>query len=167
MKHARNVTLPLKRGIPLASRPLVAEVGDPAPPFEAAPLVGRAPVRLLDYRGKVVCLEFWASWCKPCPQSLPWLERLHREYGASGFEVIGVNVDETPAEARRFLKRYPVGFPVINDASGALAAAYDVQDLPSSYFLDRAGVIRAAHHGFRRADAPRRRETLALLLREL
>lgn len=165
MKLTKNST-PLRRGLPLASRALIAEIGDPAPAFEGMPLTGRAAVRLQDYRGKVLCVEFWASWCKPCPQSLPWLERLHREFGAGGFEVVAINVDENVVEARRFLRRHPVGFPVLSDASGEIAAQYDVQDLPSSYLIDRSGVVRAVHRGFRRSDGRRRREALAALLRE-
>lgn len=137
-----------------------------APSFAARPLRGRAEVRLADQRGKVVFLDFWASWCVPCRRSMPWLERIHREHAAAGLEVVSVNVDEKLADARAFLRRYPVGFPVINDAGGAIAALYNVQDIPTSFLIDRAGCLRSAHRNFRSADAPRLRAEIAALLRE-
>jgi thiol-disulfide isomerase/thioredoxin len=147
--------------------PLLAlEPGEVAPPFEGAPLVGRAAVRLEDYRGKVVYLEFWASWCAPCRQSLPWLERLHREHGAAGLEAIAINVDAKPADALAFLKRHPVGFPVVGDAKGTIAALYNVQDMPSSYLIDRNGLLRTTYLGFNRGDTKTRRQAIAALLRE-
>ena len=140
--------------------------GEPAPAFEGVPLVGRAAIRLEDYRGKVVHLDFWASWCPPCRLSLPWLERLHRDFGATGFEVVAVNVDEDPADALRFLDRVPVGFPVISDARGEIATLYNVQDMPSSYLIDRQGLVRDVHRGFGRGDPTRLRKAIAALLRE-
>lgn len=152
------------------SSPMTADASptslEAAPAFEGTPLKGRARIRLEDYLGKVVYLDFWASWCPPCRQSLPWLERLHREHGAAGLEVLSVNVDEKSADARSFLWQYPVGFPVINDASGAIAALYNVQDVPTCFLIDRDGQLRTSHRGFRKADTARLRAELAVLLRE-
>lgn len=142
------------------------ERGEPAPAFGAASLRNGDPVRLEDFRGKVVYLDFWASWCGPCRQSLPWMEQLRREFGAAGFEVLAVNVDETPADALRFLRRYPVTYPIVGDARGTVAALYDVQDMPSSYLIDRKGVVREVHRGFNRSDAARLRDAVATLVAE-
>jgi cytochrome c biogenesis protein CcmG, thiol:disulfide interchange protein DsbE len=158
--------LPLLAMAALAPPALAVQAGDPAPMFEGAPLTGRAAIRLEDYAGKVVYLDFWASWCAPCRLSLPWMERLHREHAAAGLEVIAINVDEKAAEARRFLKRFPVGFPVVADPHGEIAALYDVRDMPSSYLIDRHGVVREVHRGFNRDSGARLRATIAALLRE-
>lgn len=140
--------------------------GQAAPAFSARPLGGGEALQLEEFRGKVVYLDFWASWCGPCRQSLPWLERLRRELRPTGLEVLGVNVDEDAADARRFLKRYPVSFPVLGDARGMIASLYDVRDMPSSYLIDRKGVVRHAHRGFNRDDAARLRLRVEALLAE-
>jgi thiol-disulfide isomerase/thioredoxin len=151
----------------LAPPPAAAvERGQPAPAFATASLGKTAAVRLEDYRGKVVYLDFWASWCGPCRLSLPWMEELRREFAPAGFEVIAVNVDEAPADGLRFLARHPVSYPVAGDAQGAIAALYDVSDMPSSYLIDRAGTVRLVHRGFNRDDAPRLREAVARLVAE-
>ena len=157
------VLLVLLAAVPLAA---AVERGEPAPAFEAPRLAGGEAVKLEALRGKVVYLDFWASWCGPCRQSLPWLQELRREFRTAGFEVIAVNVDETPADGRRFLQRFPVDYLVAGDAQGALAALYDVRDMPSSYLIDRAGVVREVHRGFNRADAARRRAAIAALVAE-
>jgi peroxiredoxin len=153
---------------PASDRPpmLALQPGDTAPPFEGSPLKGRAVVRLEDYRGQVVCLEFWASWSASCRRSLPWLERLHREHGAAGLEVIGINIDEKPGDALRFLKRYPVGFPVVGDAKGTIATAYNVQDMPTTCLVDRGGILRDVYRAFDHDDMGRRQQAIATLLRE-
>ena len=137
-----------------------------APLFEGASLRGGDPVRLEDYRGKVVLLDFWASWCGPCRQSLPALERMRTDYAARGFEVLAVNVDEQPADALDFLKRYAVTYPVVQDSRGVLAELYDVKGMPSSYLIDQRGVVRVVHRGFRKKDLPRLRRAVAKLLGE-
>jgi len=142
------------------------ERGQPAPAFEGALLSDGAPARLADLRGKVVYLDFWASWCGPCRQSLPWMEKVRGEFAPAGFEVFAVNVDEDPADGLRFLRRYPVSFPVLGDARGAIAALYDVQDMPSSYLIDRRGAVRHVHRGFNRDDAARLRARIAQLVAE-
>ena len=152
----------------LAGTPAAAAVqpGQPAPAFEGTPLNGGMPIRLADYRGKVVYLDFWASWCGPCKLSLPWMEQLRKDFGQSGLEVIAVNVDEKPEDAAAFLSRFPVSYPVATDGGGAVATLYDVQDMPSSYLIDRRGVVRRVHGGFSRPDGERLREAVARLVKE-
>jgi cytochrome c biogenesis protein CcmG, thiol:disulfide interchange protein DsbE len=135
------------------------EPGAPAPAFSGKPLAGGEPIRLEALRGKVVYLDFWASWCGPCRLSLPWMEQLRRDFGASGLEVVAVNVDEAPADGIAFLKRFPVGYTVVGDAGGDIAELYDVRDMPSSYLIDRDGTVRLVHRGFnQRAAASLRRQ---------
>lgn len=151
----------------LAAHPAAAvERGQPAPDFTGAPLQQGEPLRLEGFRGKVVYLDFWASWCGPCRRSLPWMEQLRQEFGDAGLVVIAVNVDESPADAVRFLRRFKAGYVVVGDARGVIAALYDVQDMPSSYLIDRSGVVREVHRGFSRADAPRLRAAVAALVAE-
>ena len=150
----------------LLAAPIAAAVdaGAPAPAFSGKPLAGGEPVTLEALRGKVVYLDFWASWCGPCRQSLPWMEQLRRDFAAAGLEVVAVNVDETPADGIAFLKRHPVGYAVIGDAGGDIAELYDVRDMPSSYLIDRDGTVRLVHRGFNtRAAAKLRRQVAELV----
>lgn len=153
-------------GLIVTTPGVAAGDGPAAPAFSGRPLGGGDVLQLEEFRGKVVYLDFWASWCGPCRQSLPWMERLRRDLRPLGLEVIAVNVDEDPAEARRFLKRYPVSFPVIGDARGAIATRYDVRDMPSSYLIDRKGVVRHVHRGFNRDDTAGLRARVEALLAE-
>ncbi|HXG29487.1 MAG TPA: TlpA disulfide reductase family protein [Nevskiales bacterium] len=143
-----------------------ATPGQPAPAFSAEALQGAGPIELAHYRGKVVLLDFWASWCPPCRQSLPAFERLRAEYGTAGFEVIAVNLDERPQDGLDFLKKYPVTYPTVRDPQGRLARLYDVRAMPMSYLIDRQGVLRQVHPGFNKKDLPRLRAAVAELLGE-
>lgn len=143
------------------------EAGAPAPAFTGAPLAGGGePLQLESLRGKVVYLDFWASWCGPCRLSLPWMESLRREFAPAGFEVVAVNVDERPADGAAFLKRFAVTYPVVGDGKGAVATLYDVREMPSSYLIDRAGTVRKVHRGFNRRDAAKLRDAVAKLVAE-
>jgi thiol-disulfide isomerase/thioredoxin len=137
------------------------ETGEPAPAIVAAPLrAGAPPVSLAALRGRVVYVDFWASWCVPCRQSMPVLDGLARRFGPRGFTVIGVNKDASVAEAERFLRRVPVDFPLVGDADDAIARSFGVKAMPSGYLVDRAGVVRRVHRGFNA-------ETAAALEREI
>jgi cytochrome c biogenesis protein CcmG/thiol:disulfide interchange protein DsbE len=107
-----------------------------------------ADLDLGQYRGKVVYLDFWASWCGPCRQSFPWLADIERHYGSDKLVVVGVNVDHDPHLAEHFLNETPANFPIIYDPAGALATAYHVTAMPSSILIDRTGHIRYRHNGF-------------------
>lgn len=109
---------------------------------------GPAAARLDSLRGKVVLVDFWASWCSPCRQSFPWLGELQQRLGPKGLAVVAVNLDKRPGAAASFLAKYPAGFPVVFDPAGAVAEAYGVRVLPTSVLLDRAGRVLAIHPGF-------------------
>lgn len=104
--------------------------------------------------GKVVYLDFWASWCAPCKASFPVLASWHKEFASEGFLVLGISVDEEASAMQSFLAKNPVGFPVVRDAAQKLVAAADVKTMPTSFLVDRQGVIRVVHNGFREKDAP-------------
>ena len=139
--------------------------GARAPELGARTLEGQT-LRMADLRGKVVIVDFWASWCEPCREEMPVLERLYRRYREQGLVVVGVSVDRTERNARGFLRRTRVSFPIIHDANHAIANRYSPPKMPSSYIVDRRGVIRHVHEGFRAGDAERMEREVRALLRE-
>jgi thiol-disulfide isomerase/thioredoxin len=104
---------------------------------------------LTEFKGKVVVLDFWASWCVPCRRSFPWMNSMQERYGDDGLVIIGVNMDSEPAEATAFLQEFPADFQIINDPDGELAREHDVIAMPSSYVFDRSGVLLTKHLGFK------------------
>ena len=101
------------------------------------------------YAGKVVILDFWASWCVPCRRSFPWLNAMHKKYADDGLVIIGVNLDMERADAARFLEEYPAEFAILYDENQELARQFEVVAMPSSYVIGRDGKILARHMGFK------------------
>jgi cytochrome c biogenesis protein CcmG, thiol:disulfide interchange protein DsbE len=128
-----------------------ANVGQTAPEF-SLPNASGATQRLDTFKGQVVLVDFWASWCGPCRQSFGFLNRMHGEYSKKGLTIIGINVDENPKDAARFLDKIPAQFSVIYDALGVTPKAFDLKVMPSSYLIGRDGTIRFVHQGFRTKD---------------
>jgi thiol-disulfide isomerase/thioredoxin len=141
-----------------------AEVGERAPSCQVQGLDGSGPLDLAGRSGKVVYIDFWASWCGPCAESFPFLDQLHKELRSKGFEVLGVNLDENAADAQAFLRKRPVGFTLVSDAGGRCPRVYGVQAMPSSYLVDRQGVIRQVHRGFKAGDKKAIRDQVLMLL---
>lgn len=112
------------------------------------------PLDLAAFQGRVIYLDFWASWCGPCRQSFPWMEAMKNSYEARGLEIVAVNLDREHADADKFLKRFHPTFAVRFDPKGELAQSYNVQGMPSSLLIDRHGVTRFTHVGFRPIDGP-------------
>ena len=139
------------------------ELGDEAPAFSAPGLAG-GTVSLASYRGKVVYLDFWASWCGPCAKSLPALDQLRREFAPGDFQIVAVNLDRNPAVAARFLKQRPVGYPSAIDPKGSLPGAFGVEAMPTSFLIDRDGVVRYVHRGFRDSDVDPLRKQIQKLV---
>ena len=111
----------------------------------------KSSVTLSSYTGKIVYVDFWASWCGPCRKSFPWMGELQRRY-KKDLKVIAINLDEERDEALAFLKKYPPGFTVAFDPQGKVAEVYGVPGMPTSYLIDPAGKIVTKHIGFRSKD---------------
>lgn len=106
-------------------------------------------LKLNDYRGQVVMINFWATWCSPCRQEIPHLNRLHERYHKAGFALLGINIDDQPRIAREMMQKLSVAFPVLFDTDKRVSRLYDVGAMPSSLLIDRDGRIRYIHLGYR------------------
>jgi cytochrome c biogenesis protein CcmG/thiol:disulfide interchange protein DsbE len=137
----------LLAGLIYAASTHAANPGTPAPPFALSTATGET-VALAALRGRVVYVDFWASWCAPCRRSFPWMNGMQARYAGEGLAVVGVNVDKRRADAERFLRDTPASFTIVYDGEGATPAAYDVRGMPSSYLIDRQGNIAAVEEGF-------------------
>ncbi len=120
----------------------------PAKDFYLKSITGEN-LRLEEFKGQVVLLNFWASWCGPCRQEMPFLEKIHTKYKDLGFSVIGVNIDEKTEDASGFLKKQPVTFPILLDANKKVSEDYNIMAMPTTYIIDQDGVIRFVHHGYK------------------
>jgi thiol-disulfide isomerase/thioredoxin len=127
---------------------LCAGVGDAAPAF-ALPTAKGDTVALESLRGRVVYVDFWASWCGPCKRSFPWMNELTQRYGAQGFTVVAINVDKKREDAERFLAQTPAQFTIVYDPAGATPSSFGVKGMPSSYLIDAKGNVIAVEQGFR------------------
>ena len=127
-------------------------VGRPAPPFSLVDLHG-AKVDLARYRGKVVLLNFWATWCAPCRLEMPRFMQWQKEYGAQGLQVIGVSIDDSAPPARQFVDKMRVSYPVVM-GNARLGERYGgVLGVPVTFLIDRAGIVRARLDGEEHLDA--------------
>ncbi len=133
-----------------ASSASALEKGAPAPQFDLQGLDGA--VKLAKLQGKVVYVDFWASWCGPCRQSFPWMNEMQAKYGARGLQVVGVNVDANNADARQFLASTPARFTIGFDPQGATPRSYGIKGMPSSVLIGPDGKVLLEHSGFRDAD---------------
>jgi cytochrome c biogenesis protein CcmG, thiol:disulfide interchange protein DsbE len=119
--------------------------------FAVLPMMGPARATDLDlsaYKGKVVYLDFWASWCTPCRLSFPWMNEIQQSYGPNGLVIIGINVDHDRTLAENFLRATNPDFKILYDPNGEIAGHYDFKDMPTSVLIGRDGRIHATHGGF-------------------
>lgn len=121
--------------------------------FASAAVYASDPVDLTALKGRVVYLDFWASWCAPCLKSFPFMNHLQQALGPQGLTVIAVNVDRDRADAERFLREHPAQFRLAFDPQGSLPERFEVHGMPTSFVIDRAGVVQVRHEGFRIADS--------------
>lgn len=137
-----------------------AQANEPHPMHWELPLIatekatkdGTDIVRVEDYQGKIVYVDFWASWCHPCLKSMPFLNELRNEFHDRGFEVLAVNVDQHKKDALAFLEKHPVDYPVVYDGSNQLLEHLQVVGLPSAFLLDARGTPTIVHAGFKESD---------------
>jgi thiol-disulfide isomerase/thioredoxin len=126
--------------------------GDSFPDLTQFKLEGTVP----DLQGKIVIVDFFASWCEPCKESFPVLEELHREYGGQGLVIVAVNVDKKKADMEEFLKKHPVTFSVLRDSSMKLVGTVKPPTMPSSFLLDKQGRVHSFHRGFKGEETRRK-----------
>jgi peroxiredoxin len=139
--------------------------GAPAPQFTLAARSGPS-VSLAQYRGQVVMLNFWASWCGPCRQEMPLLESIYKKYNRLGFTLIGVNVEPDSNAANDWLKQTPVSFPILYDKDSKVSKMYDVAGMPSTVIIDRTGKVRVLHRGYKPGDENEYLDSIRTLVRE-
>ena len=149
----------------LAVTSLVGASASIAPTFTLKSRAGDV-VSLDKYKGQVVMLNFWASWCGPCRQEMPLLEQMQKKYASLGFTLLGVNVDHDSKDAEKWLSGMNVTFPILFDTESKVSKAYDVSSMPSSIFIDRKGNVRALHHGYKAGDEGEYLNQIRALLRE-
>lgn len=143
--YARTATLALATLLGLPA--LAIETGQTAPDFD---LAGRlAAVKLSDYKGKTVYLDFWASWCGPCKQSFPWMNDMQTRYGAKGLRVVGINLDQKTDDAKAFLTDTPARFDVAFDQAGKTPRTYAIKGMPTSVLIGPDGKVLMVHSGFK------------------
>jgi thiol-disulfide isomerase/thioredoxin len=170
MKALQFLLCLLSLAFPLAVQ--AVEAGETAPDFALPPLRstdGSSAIKLADFRGKVVYVDFWASWCAPCLVSIPLLNELRDKYVAEGkaFEVLAVNVDSDPEDGIEFLLDEPVSYVVVSDPAGTTPALYKVPGMPTSYLVDAQGQVRLVHTGFKRSDIDMIEAEVGKLLEEI
>lgn len=141
-----------------------ASAGDAelAPPFRLPSLTGEQ-VDLASLRGKVVLVNFWASWCPPCREELPELERISREYRDKGVEIVGINIDQEKENALRFVKRFSLTYTILFDENFKVVEEYRAKAMPTSYLIDRDGRVSQVFHGYSKKKLPKMEAAIASL----
>lgn len=142
---------------------LVKYNGSDLPDFTLNDMLGK-PQSLSDYKGKVVLLNFWATWCPPCVKEMPSMQRVQDQLKTRGLEVVAVNMGDEVADVEQFLQRVPVQFPILMDLEGEVLKSWRVVAFPTTFILDRDGSIQYALFGGFEWDSPEAIETLESLL---
>jgi len=143
----------------------VSEMNTPAPDFTLKSMSGKN-IKLSEYAGSAVLLNFWASWCGPCRSEMPLLNDLHNKYKELGFVVVGVNVEEQTDKARDYLGDIPVDFPILFDDKNSVSKLYDVIAMPTTIMIDRNGNMRYLHQGYKPGDEKKYKTMTKKLIRE-
>jgi thiol-disulfide isomerase/thioredoxin len=138
-----------------------AEIGEKIPACEIMPAADAK-----SYAGKVLYIDFWASWCPPCAQSFPFMNELSHDLKDKGLQIVAINMDATLEDTQAFLGKYPANFTVMTDVDEHCAKNFAIKAMPSSFLIDRKGVIRSTHLGFRDDDAKAIRALIEQLLEE-
>jgi peroxiredoxin len=150
----------------IVALPAVAADGSgPAPQFTLPSKAG-SDVSLAQYKGQVVMINFWASWCGPCRQEMPLLENIYKKYNKLGFTLIGVNVEPDSKAADDWLKQTPVTFPVLYDKSSKVSQMFNVSGMPTTVIIDRKGNVRYRHISYKPGDESEYLNTIRTMIRE-
>jgi peroxiredoxin len=139
--------------------------GQTAPDFALKSSTGEN-LRLSEYRGDVVMINFWATWCGPCRQEMPLLDELYTRYERVGFNLLGVNIDDDSRRAMQMIEELGVNFPVLFDASKQVSKLYEVDAMPVTVLVDREGNVRYVHHGYKPGYEDKYLDQVRSLLRE-
>ena len=139
--------------------------GQPAPDFALKSMTGEN-LRLSEFRGEVVMINFWATWCGPCRQEMPLLDELYQRYQKVGFQLLGVNIDDDRRSAAKMVRGLGVGFPVLLDQRKDVSRLYDVATMPTTLLIDRTGIVRYIHNGYRSGYEQKYVEEIRELLKE-
>lgn len=136
------------------------------PPHFSLPSNDNKSVTPGDFSGKVVYLDFWASWCGPCKHSFPWMSSIQKEFENKGLQVVAINLDSSKKDAERFLAENSSNFTVAFDPDGKTPELYGVHSMPSSFLIDRKGKVVAIFEGFHDEDKVKIREKISSLLED-
>jgi peroxiredoxin len=139
--------------------------GQSAPDFALKSSSGEN-LRLSEFRGDVVMVNFWATWCGPCRQEMPLLDELYARYGRVGFSLLGVNIDDNQSKAMTMISELGVNFPVLFDSSKEVSKLYDVDAMPVTVLIDREGTVRYVHQGYKPGYEEMYLDQIRSLLRE-
>jgi peroxiredoxin len=139
--------------------------GQVAPDFALKSSTGQN-LRLSEYRGNVVMINFWATWCGPCRQEMPLLDELYTRYERVGFSLLGVNIDDDSRRAMQMIEDLGVSFPVLFDARKEVSELYEVEAMPVTVLVDREGNVRYVHHGYKPGYEDKYLDQVRSLLRE-
>ena len=139
--------------------------GQQAPDFALKSSTGEN-LRLSEYRGDVVMINFWATWCGPCRQEMPLLDELYTRYQRVGFNLLGVNIDDDSSRAMQMVNELGVSFPVLFDARKEVSKLYEVNAMPVTVLVDREGNVRHVHHGYKPGYEEKYLDEIRSLLRE-
>jgi peroxiredoxin len=139
--------------------------GQPAPDFALKSSSGKN-LRLSEYRGDVVMVNFWATWCGPCRQEMPLLDELYSRYQRVGFSLLGVNIDDNSTKAMDMVSELGVNFPVLFDSRKEVSKLYQVEAMPVTVLIDREGTVRYVHHGYKPGYEDKYLDQIRSLLRE-
>lgn len=137
----------------------------PAPDFALKSLSGQN-LRLSEYRGEIVLVNFWASWCGPCRQQLDVLDELHAQFSDQGLIILSVSIDRKSKRSAKFLAQLKPPFPVLRDERKSVSRLYDIDDMPLTLFIDQTGTVRAVHEGFSKDDTDLYQSQLTALMAE-
>lgn len=137
---------------------------EPAPGFTLPTFPDDAKISLQDFKGRVVYLDFWATWCPPCLKSFPWMDEMHERYKDDGLTIIAVSVDKKRELIEQFIKKTEPSFIIAHDPYGKIAKSYNLRGMPSSYLIDRNGVLIKTHMGFRKKDKAKLEAIIQTLL---